>query len=99
MLTSKAERAAKRTTKLQLAMAIAALCMTAVPLAGALAQDGSRQISAGRARPFTSAACWPHGIRNTIGATPKFISIGPVWPDVANPNDSHSASGRRRRSE
>jgi hypothetical protein len=49
MLTSKAELAAKRATKLELATAIAALCMTAVPLGGALAQGGSRQISAGRA--------------------------------------------------
>jgi hypothetical protein len=34
---------------LGLATAIVALCMIAVPLAGALAQEGSRQISAGRA--------------------------------------------------
>ena len=39
--------AAKATTKLGLAMAIAALCM--IPLAGAAGQSGGRQISAGRA--------------------------------------------------
>ena len=45
MSNAKAEFSAKR--KLGLATAIAALCM--IPLAGAAAQSGGRQISAGRA--------------------------------------------------
>ena len=45
MSNAKAEFSAKR--KLGLATAIAALCM--IPLAGAAAQRGGRQISAGRA--------------------------------------------------
>ena len=45
MSDAKAEFSAKR--KLGLATAIAALCM--IPLAGAAAQSGGRQISAGRA--------------------------------------------------
>ena len=45
MSNAKAEFSAKR--KLGLATAIAALCM--IPLAGASAQSGGRQISAGRA--------------------------------------------------
>jgi hypothetical protein len=49
MLTSKAGQAAKRTTKLGLATAIAALFMIAAPLASAIAQGGGRQISAARA--------------------------------------------------
>ena len=49
MLTSEAELAAKGTTKLGLATAITALFMIAVPLAGAVAQGGGRQISAARA--------------------------------------------------
>src|SRR5262249_43982222 len=43
-------------------------------------------------RPFTSAASWPHDIRNTSGVTPKSICIGPAWPDMANKNDGQSAA-------
>jgi hypothetical protein len=44
-------------------------------------------------RPLTSAASWPHDIRNTIGVTPKSICIAPAWPDMAtNKNDWQSAS-------
>jgi hypothetical protein len=94
MLTAKAELAAKRTTKLGLATAIAALCMTASLSPARSPRAAAAKSARGARRRFTSAACWPHGIRNTIGATPKFISIGPVWLDMANQNDSQSASGK-----
>jgi hypothetical protein len=49
MSTSKAKLSAATTTKLGLATVIATLWMTAVPLAGAVAEGTSRQISAARA--------------------------------------------------
>jgi hypothetical protein len=49
MSTSKAELFARSAIKFGLATAIAIVSMTAVPLAGAPAQGGGRQISAGRA--------------------------------------------------
>jgi hypothetical protein len=49
MLTPKAKLSANTTTKLGLATTIAALWMTAVPLAGAVASGNDRQISAARA--------------------------------------------------
>jgi hypothetical protein len=92
MSTSKAKLSATTTTKLGLATAIATLWMTAILNAGAVAEGTSRQLSAGRAGPFTSAASWPHDFRNMTGATTKFISIGPVWPDMASRNDRQSGS-------
>jgi hypothetical protein len=49
MLTAKTEPSAKTMTKLGLATGIAALCIIAVPLAGAAAQGSGRQVSAARA--------------------------------------------------
>ena len=49
MLTSKAKLSAKATTKLGLATTIAALWLTTVPIASAVAQGAPGQISAARA--------------------------------------------------
>lgn len=49
MLIPKATLSANTATKLGLAATIAALWMTAVPFAGAVAVESGRQISAGRA--------------------------------------------------
>jgi hypothetical protein len=81
---------AKATTKLGLATTIAALWLTAVPIAGAVA-DGV-PISAARAAAIHECNLLPHDIRYTTGVTPKSICIGPAWPDMANKNDWQSAN-------
>src|SRR5215472_19307948 len=82
---------AEATTKLEPATTVAALWTTATPFAGSAAAGYPTARHA--RRPFTSAASWPHDIRNTIGVTPKSICIGPAWPDMAtNKNDWQSAS-------
>jgi hypothetical protein len=83
---------AKATTKLGLATTIAALWLTAVPIASAVAQVVPDQISAARAAAFSSATAWPNDIRYTTGVTPKSICIGPAWRDMANKNDWQSAA-------
>ena len=77
--------AAKATTKLGLAMAIAALCMIAP--SGAAALGGAAKSARDARRPFTNAAFWPAGIRSTTGAMSKLISIGPAWRDMGNRNE------------
>jgi hypothetical protein len=83
MLTPKAKLSANTKTKLALATAIAALWMTTVSLAGAVAAESGRQISAARAAAIHE---WPGDIRNTTGEIPKFINTVPAWPDMANKN-------------
>ena len=76
---------AKATTNLGLATTIAALWLTAAPIAGAVAQGS--QISAARAAALQEcnrlAARYP--LHDWV--TPKSICIGPAWPDMANKND------------
>jgi len=71
---------AEATTKLEPATTVAALWTTATPFAGSAAAGYPTARHA--RRPFTSAASWPHDIRNTIEVTPKSTCIGPgpTWP-------------------
>jgi hypothetical protein len=85
---------AKATTKVGLATTIAALWLTAVPIASAVAQGAPDQISAARAAALQQcnrlAQRYPiHEWGNT-----QIHRIGPAWPDMANKNDWQSA-GRR----
>src|SRR5258707_6797072 len=83
---------AKTATKLGLATTIAALWLTAVPIASAVAQGAPVRSARHARRPFRSATAWPNDFRYTTGVTPKSICIGPAWPDMANKNDWQSAS-------
>jgi hypothetical protein len=39
-------------------------------------------------QPFMRAASWPVDIRNISGVTWRFISIGPVWLNMAKRNNA-----------
>ena len=61
------------------------------PLAGTVAAETGRQISAARAAAIHECSLLA-GRYSEHGVSPRFTCVGPAWPDMANKNDWQSAS-------